>query len=84
MATKIRLKRLGAKKSPFYRIVIADSRAPRDGKFIEEIGYYNPRKDPSELSVKVDRAKYWLGTGAQPSRTVKTIFNKAGVYDEEA
>ncbi len=84
MATKIRLKRMGAKKAPFYRIVIADSRAPRDGKFIEEIGYYNPTREPSEINVKVDRAKYWLGTGAQPSRTVKSIFNKAGVYNEEA
>ncbi len=84
MATKIRLKRMGQKKAPFYRIVIADSRAPRDGKFIEEIGYYNPTREPSEISVKVDRAKYWLGTGAQPSRTVKSIFNKAGVYNEEA
>ncbi len=84
MATKIRLKRMGKKKAPFYRIVIADSRAPRDGKFIEEIGYYNPTQDPAEINVKVDRAKYWLSTGAQASQTVKSLFDKAGVYNEEA
>ncbi len=84
MATRIRLKRMGAKKSPFYRIVVADSRSPRDGRFIEEIGYYNPTREPIELNVKVERAQYWIGTGAQPSQTVKTLLKKAGVYSEEA
>ena len=84
MATRIRLKRMGAKKAPFYRIVVADSRAPRDGRFIEEIGFYNPTREPVELNVKVDRAKHWLGTGAQPSQTVKTLLKNAGVYSEEA
>lgn len=84
MATRIRLKRMGAKKQPFYRIVVADSRSPRDGRFIEEIGYYNPTREPKELNVKVERAQYWIGTGAQPSQTVKTLLKKAGVYSEEA
>jgi small subunit ribosomal protein S16 len=84
MATRIRLKRMGAKKAPFYRIVVADSRAPRDGRFIEEIGFYNPVREPVELNVKVDRAKHWLSTGAQPSQTVKTLLKNAGVYSEEA
>lgn len=79
MAVKIRLKRLGAKKAPFYRIVVADSRAPRDGKFIEEIGYYNPISDPVELKVNEELAKKWLQTGAQPSDTVRALLKKAGV-----
>ncbi|WP_366921632.1 30S ribosomal protein S16 [Metallumcola ferriviriculae] len=82
MATKIRLKRMGAKKDPFYRLVVADSRSPRDGRFIEEIGYYNPVKSPEELLVKEDRALHWLGTGAQPSDTVKALFRKAGVWEK--
>jgi len=82
VATKIRLKRMGAKKDPFYRLVVADSRSPRDGRFIEEIGYYNPVKSPEELLVKEDRALHWLGTGAQPSDTVKALFRKAGVWEK--
>lgn len=80
MATKIRLKRMGGKKDPFYRLVVADSRAPRDGRFIEEIGYFNPIKSPEELTVREDRALHWLRTGAQPSDTVKALFRKAGVW----
>ena len=79
MATKIRLKRMGAKKNPFYRIVVADSRSPRDGRFIEEIGYYNPTKDPIELKVDAEKAIKWLNNGAQPSETAKALLNKAGV-----
>ena len=76
---KIRLRRMGAKKAPFYRIVVADSRYPRDGRFIEEIGYYNPVANPSELNVDVDRAQAWIKTGAQPTETVKGLLKKAGV-----
>lgn len=81
MATKIRLRRMGAKKAPFYRVVVADSRSPRDGKSIEEIGYYNPiaKNDDVSLKINEERALYWLGTGAQPSETVKALLNKAGV-----
>ena len=84
MATKIRLKRMGAKKNPFYRIVVSDSRSPRDGRFIEEIGYYNPTKDPAIIQVNEERAVDWLSKGAQPSQTVRSIFNKAGVMDKLA
>ena len=76
MAVKIRLRRMGAKKSPFYRIVVADSRYPRDGRFIEEIGYYNPLKEPVELKVDSVKAKKWLSNGAQPTDTVKALFKK--------
>lgn len=76
---KIRLKRLGAKKAPFYRIVVADSRSPRDGRFIEEIGYYDPTKDPIELKVNDELAKKWLATGAQPTETVGKLLKIAGV-----
>ncbi|HHZ16492.1 MAG TPA: 30S ribosomal protein S16 [Peptococcaceae bacterium] len=79
MATRIRLRRMGAKKAPFYRLVVADSRTPRDGRFIEEIGYYDPTKDPIVLKVDEERALYWLKTGAQPSETVKSLLNKAGI-----
>lgn len=82
MAVRIRLKRLGAKKAPFYRIVVADSRTPRNGKSIAEIGYYNPLKEPVELKVDADEAKKWLGTGAQPSETAKALLKKAGVITE--
>ena len=75
---KIRLRRMGAKKAPFYRIVVADSRYPRDGRFIEEIGFYNPTTDPSERKVDVDRAKAWIKTGAQPTETVRDLLKKAG------
>ena len=76
---KIRLKRMGAHKQPFYRVVVADSRAPRDGKFIEEIGYYDPTKEPTVVSVDADKAKKWISQGAQPTDTVKTILKKNGV-----
>ena len=75
---KIRLRRMGAKKAPFYRIVVADSRYPRDGRFIEEIGTYNPVTSPAELNVDVDRAQAWIKTGAQPTETVRDLLKKAG------
>ncbi len=75
---KIRLRRMGAKKAPFYRIVVADSRYPRDGRFIEEIGIYNPVVSPVELKVDVDRAQAWIKTGAQPTETVRDLLKKAG------
>jgi small subunit ribosomal protein S16 len=76
---KIRLARFGSKKNPHYRIVVADSRAPRDGRSIETIGRYNPRTEPSELEVKADRAQYWLGVGAQPTERVAKLLEIAGV-----
>ncbi len=76
---KIRLRRMGAKKAPFYRIVVADSKFPRDGRFIEEIGTYNPLKDPSEFTVDADRVKEWIRNGAQPTDTVKTLLKKEGI-----
>ena len=75
---KIRLRRMGAKKAPFYRIVVADSRYPRDGRFSEEIGTYNPVVNPAELKVDVDRAQAWIKTGAQPTETVRDLLKKAG------
>ena len=75
----IRLKRMGAHKKPFYRVVVADSRAPRDGKFIEEIGYYNPLTDPADIRINEEKAKKWLGTGAQPTDTVRGLFKKTGI-----
>ena len=75
---KIRLRRMGAKKAPFYRIIVADSRAPRDGTFVEEIGYYNPLTDPAELKVDNDRAAHWLKNGAQPTDTVRALLKKSG------
>ncbi len=79
MATKIRMRRMGAKKAPFYRLVVADSRSPRDGRFIEEIGYYDPTKEPAELKLDEEKALKWLKEGAQTSETVRSIFNKAGI-----
>ncbi len=79
MAVKIRLKRLGQKKAPFYRIVVADSRTPRDGKTIAEIGTYDPTKNPSAINVDVEAAKQWIANGAQPTDTVKGILKKAGL-----
>ena len=76
---KIRLRRMGAKKAPFYRIVVADSRYPRDGRFIEEVGTYDPTKEPSAISVDTEKVKKWLSTGAQPTDTVKTILKKEGI-----
>ncbi len=79
MAVKIRLKRMGAKKSPFYRVVVADSRSPRDGRFVEEIGTYNPLTEPAQIQIKEDRALYWLQVGAQPSDTARSLLSKIGV-----
>lgn len=79
MAVKIRLRRMGQKKAPFYRIVVADSRSPRDGRFIEEIGYYDPTKEPSVISVDEEAAKKWLANGAQPTQTVEKILKSAGI-----
>ena len=78
---KIRLKRMGAHKQPFYRVIVADSRSPRDGKFIEEIGYYNPMTEPKEIKIDAEKAKKWLGNGAQPTETVKTLFKKSGIIE---
>lgn len=78
---KMRLKRIGMKGKPFYRIVVADIRSPRDGRFVEEIGYYNPVSEPVELKVDVERAKYWLGNGAQPTQTVKTLLRRSGAIE---
>ena len=75
---KIRLRRMGAKKAPFYRLVVADSRYPRDGRFIEEIGYYDPTKEPSVLKVDEEKAKSWIAKGAQPTDTVKALLKKNG------
>lgn len=74
MAVKMRLRRMGAKKSPFYRIVVADSRYPRDGRFIEEVGYYNPSNEKPEIKIDVEKAKQWIANGAQPTDTVKKIL----------
>ena len=79
MAVKMRLRRMGAKKAPFYRIVVADERYPRDGRFIEEIGYYDPTKEQSVVKVDAEKAKKWLANGAQPTDTVKVILKKEGV-----
>ena len=81
MAVKIRLKRIGAKKAPFYRIVIADSRSPRDGKNIEEIGTYNPMVNPAEVVIDADKANAWIKNGAQPTETVRALLKKAGVFE---
>ncbi len=79
MAVKIRLRRMGQKKAPFYRVIVADSRSPRDGRFIEEIGYYDPTKDPSVIKVDVDKAKEWIANGAKPTETVAKILKIAGL-----
>ena len=79
MAVKIRLRRMGAKKAPFYRIVVADSRFPRDGRFIEEIGTYNPLTNPAEINVDGEKAKKWIANGAQATETVKSLLKKSGV-----
>lgn len=76
---KIRLRRMGAKKAPFYRVVVADSRYPRDGRFIEELGTYNPLKEPAEITVNAESAKKWIADGAQPTDTVRILLKKAGV-----
>ncbi len=76
MAVKIRLRRMGAKKAPFYRVVVADSRYPRDGRFIEEIGYYDPMKKPAEVKIDMEKAEKWIKNGAQPTETVKALLAK--------
>lgn len=81
MAVKIRLRRAGAKKAPFYRVVVADSRYPRDGRFIEEVGTYNPLVEPSAFSVDADKVKQWISNGAQPTDTVKSLLKKNGIID---
>jgi small subunit ribosomal protein S16 len=82
MATRIRLRRLGAKKRPYYRVVVADQRSPRDGRFIENIGKYHPLEDPSVIDIDEERALYWLGVGAQPSNTVRVLMTKTGIWDK--
>jgi ribosomal protein S16 len=82
MAVKIRLKRMGSKKSPFYRIVVADSRSPRDGRFIETVGTYNPLTEPATVTVKEDLVLSWLSKGAQPSDTVRNLLSKEGVMQK--
>lgn len=83
MAVKIRLKRMGANKSPFYRIVVADSRSPRDGRFIEQLGHYNPVAKPeAEVRINEELALKWLGEGAKPSDTVRNLFSKAGIMEK--
>jgi small subunit ribosomal protein S16 len=79
MAVKIRLRRMGAHKAPFYRIVVADSRSPRDGRFIEEIGYYNPLEEPAVIKVDEEKAVKWVKNGAQPSDIVKRLFDRSGI-----
>lgn len=81
MSVKIRLRRTGAKKAPTYRVIVADSRSPRDGRFIEEIGHYNPRTEPVEIVINEEKAKVWLKNGAQPTETVKALLKKSGVID---
>ena len=79
MSVKIRMHRMGAKRKPFYRIVVADSRMPRDGRFIEEIGTYNTMVDPAEIKIDAEKAKKWIANGAQPTDTVKSILKKEGI-----
>ena len=81
MSVKIRLKRIGAKKAPFYRVVVADSRYPRDGRFIEVIGTYNPMTEPAEIKIDAEKAKTWIKNGAQPTDTVKALLKKTGAID---
>ena len=78
---KIRLKRIGAKKAPVYRVVVADSRYPRNGRFIEEIGTYNPLTEPAEVKIDAEKAKKWIANGAQPTETVKSLLKKTGIVD---
>lgn len=84
MTVRIRLRRLGAKKRPFYRVVVADQRSPRDGRFIENIGKYHPLEDPSIIEIDEERALHWLGEGAQPSESVENLLKKAGIWDKHS
>ena len=79
MAVKIRLKRIGAKKAPFYRVIVADERSPRNGKFIDEIGYYNPLTNPADIKIDADKAKSWIANGAQPTETVRSLLKKSEI-----
>ena len=81
MSVKIRLKRVGTKKAPFYRVVVADSRYPRDGRFIEEIGYYNSLTNPVDIKIDAEKAAKWISNGAQPTETVKSLLKKAGITE---
>ena len=81
MAVKIRVKRMGAHKHPFYRVVVADSRTSRDGKCIDELGYYNPMVDPAEIKIDAEKAKKWIGNGAQPTDTARALLKKAGAIE---
>jgi small subunit ribosomal protein S16 len=83
MAVKIRLRRMGSKKRPFYRVVVADSRSPRDGRCIEEIGYYNPVSEPVQVKIDDEKAVKWLNDGAQPTDTVRDLFKKHGIYEKQ-
>ncbi|MCI6542409.1 MAG: 30S ribosomal protein S16 [Christensenellales bacterium] len=83
MAVKIRLTRLGDKKSPFYRVIVADSRSPRDGRFIDVIGTYNPLVDPAEIKIDADKAKKWISNGAQPTDTAKALLVKSGIIEKK-
>ena len=82
MAVKIRLRRMGAKKTPFYRVVVADSRSPRDGRFIEEVGFYDPMKEPVEIKLDAEKIQKWIGNGAQPTDTVRALLVKSGVISK--
>jgi len=82
MAVKIRLRRMGAKKAPFYRVIVADSRSPRDGRFVEEIGYYNPLTEPAVIKIDEEKAVKWVKNGAQPTEIVKRLFEKAGINEK--
>ncbi|MBO4473823.1 MAG: 30S ribosomal protein S16 [Clostridiales bacterium] len=82
MAVKIRLRRMGAKKAPYYRVVVADGRYPRDGRFIEEIGTYNPLTDPAEIKIDNEAAKKWIANGAQPTDTVRALLKKSGAIEK--
>ncbi len=79
MAVKIRLKRIGTKKTPFYRVIVADEKSPRNGKFIEEIGYYNPLTDPADIKIDAEKANKWLASGAQPTDTVRSLLKKSEI-----
>ena len=79
MAVKIRLRRMGAKKAPFYRVIVADERSPRDGKFIDQIGYYNPLTNPAEIKIDAEKATAWIAKGAQPTDTVRALLKKADI-----
>ena len=81
MAVKIRLKRMGMKKKPFYRVVVADIKSPRDGRFIEEIGYYNPMTEPATVKIDAEKAQKWIKNGAQPTDTARTLLKKSGIIE---